>query len=59
MHVEVHRLYHMTKMKRQEMQYQILGYRDSNDFDQDEPCHRRIYARYGLFRLILLMKYII
>jgi hypothetical protein len=33
-------------------QQPLLGYTDIDDSDRLEPCHRRIYARYGLFRFI-------
>ena len=30
-------------------QQPLLGYSDLSDSDDDQPCHRRIKARYGLF----------
>jgi hypothetical protein len=36
----------------------LLGYTDSYDNGKSEPCYRRIYARYGLFRFSLLRKYL-
>lgn len=40
-------------------QQPLLGYVDISDSDASEPCHRRIYARYGLFKIYLFLKYFI
>jgi len=36
----------------------LLGYTAINDNDKYEPCYRRIYARYGLFRFSLVRKHL-